>query len=489
MESVLEYGMTILSDFNFMLAMLVIVLVAACFLGRYIVITRKMVIATLGVAAFRIVFMVVAHFVIKAVDPGLYEFMQNMSMLEGVSPDNQYYDALMMYSLIGNLIVNVFVFSYAFVFYLIAYKEKRLLRAIESTVALYLLYYYINTMVQYSYIYFNGATMEVLQAALMTTYGKDAAFYTMSAVITDFVVYLILLVILYFRYFKKKKFYVVRMRSRILFIVWLVFFSIFPAMPFGLERISEKYKMLCLLFGSLIPVLGMIAPILLVMSVAEKNLREKNEYQESYLAAELEYIERYKRKQEETRAFRHDIINNLSLTNMMLEEGKTEEASEHLKQLLGNVRALSPSIITGDEMLDCIVAMKADKMKEKGIGFSMDGVADGGLNLKPMDVCSIFANALDNAIEASSKMPTGAWVDMNIKRTEKFFVIKIANAAEQQVDVEKLFMSSGYTSKQDKEHHGFGLRNIRMAVEDYDGLVKAESDESSFALSIMIPRK
>ena len=174
---------------------------------------------------------------------------------------------------------------------------------------------------------------------------------------------------------------------------------------------------------------------------------------------------------------------------MMLEEGKTEEASEHLKQLLGNVRALSPSIITGDEMLDCIVAMKADKMKEKGIGFSMDGVADGGLNLKPMDVCSIFANALDNAIEASSKMPTGAWVDMNIKRTEKFFVIKIANAAEQQVDVEKLFMSSGYTSKQDKEHHGFGLRNIRMAVEDYDGLVKAESDDSSFALSIMIPRK
>ena len=63
------------------------------------------------------------------------------------------------------------------------------------------------------------------------------------------------------------------------------------------------------------------------------------------------------------------------------------------------------------------------------------------------------------------------------------------NAANQQVDVEKLFSSSGYTSKKDKEHHGFGLRNIRMAVEDYDGLVKAESDESSFALSIMIPRK
>ncbi|MBO4591601.1 MAG: sensor histidine kinase, partial [Eubacterium sp.] len=196
----------------------------------------------------------------------------------------------------------------------------------------------------------------------------------------------------------------------------------------------------------------------------------------------------YKRTQEATRAFRHDIINNLSLTNMMLDEGKTEEASEHLKALLGNVRALSPSVITGDEMLDCIVAMKADKMKELAIDFTADGVVDGGLHMKPMDVCSIFANAFDNAIEASNKMVPDAWVDLKIKRTEKFFILKISNSSVGKVDVQKLFMTAGYTSKKDTEHHGFGLRNIRNAVEEYDGLVKAESDDNSFALSIMIPR-
>ena len=383
-------------------------------------------------------------------------------------------------------------------------------------------------MVQYIYVYFKGGKYEVLEDALYTLGGKDKWIYTAVAVGVDIVVYVALLLILYFGYFKKKRFYVVRVRDRILFIVWLILFSIFPAMPFGLESVDEKYKMLSMVFGSLIPVLGGLAPILLIMNAAEKNLKEKNEYQETYLTAELEYIERYKHSQEETRAFRHDIINNLSLTQMMLEEGKTEDANEHLKQLLGNVRALSPSIITGDEMLDCIVAMKADKMKERGIGFNLDGVVDGGLHMKRMDVCSIFANALDNAIEASSKLlpdsenagskkanaenagskktnaenagseisnvdkeesKPSAWVDMNIKRTEKFFVIKIANASSQMVDVEKLFMSSGYTSKKDKEHHGFGLRNIRMAVEEYDGLVKAESDENSFSLSIMIPRK
>ena len=81
------------------------------------------------------------------------------------------------------------------------------------------------------------------------------------------------------------------------------------------------------------------------------------------------------------------------------------------------------------------------------------------------------------------------FVSHAIKRTEKFFVIRIENSAEGKVDVEKLLITSGYTSKKDKEHHGFGLRNIRLSVEKYDGLLKAESEEGRFMLSIMIPRK
>ena len=319
----------------------------------------------------------------------------------------------------------------------------------------------------------------------------------------SFIVTILILLLLYFGYYKKGRFYVLGIKSRIFFIVWLFVFWIFPSIPVYGTDDAMKFRLLSYIFGVIIPVVGVIAPSLLVMTAAEKSLKEKNEYQENYLNAELEYIEQYKRSQTETRAFRHDIINNLSLTSMMLDEGRTEEAGEHLKSLLGNVKALSPSIITGDEMLDCIVAMKADKMKEMGIAFSTDGVVDGGLHMKPMDVCSIFANALDNAIEACSHLlpetneegsgeETAAenkpHVDMKIKRTEKFFVINIANSAKGKVDIEKLMSSSGYTSKKDTEHHGFGLRNIRRSVEEYDGILKAESKDDEFSLAIMIPR-
>ena len=172
---------------------------------------------------------------------------------------------------------------------------------------------------------------------------------------------------------------------------------------------------------------------------------------------------------------------------MLLEEGHTDKAKEHIKDLLGNISSLSPQYVTGDEMLDIIISMKADRMNELNIRFSLDGVADGGLNIKPMDMCSIFANALDNAIEAAASVDDPE-ISFSIKRTDKFFVIRITNSTSGKVDVEKLLDSSGYTSKSDKKHHGFGLMNVRRTVEDCNGMLKASSEENSFTLSVMLPR-
>ncbi|MCR5459617.1 MAG: ATP-binding protein [Acetatifactor sp.] len=78
---------------------------------------------------------------------------------------------------------------------------------------------------------------------------------------------------------------------------------------------------------------------------------------------------------------------------------------------------------------------------------------------------------------------------MQLRRTPQFFVIKITNSAKGKIDVEKLFAMEGYTTKRDARDHGFGLRNIHQHVEAYDGMIKAESAEDTFALSIMIPKR
>ena len=504
---ILNYISVIISNIEFILATFIILLVATCFLGRYVVITKKMIIAAFGTVLLSIICNVAPAVIIYFRFPEAFY----ASDISEISKD--VLNSINVISYYAGFILNAACFLYAFIIYLFAFKEKKILRAIEAIVCLYLYYGYINNLILNTIIYIMGGDYEKYSEFLSGSLNKSNPEFNIKLMLiyvcVSFAVTVLILLLLYFGYYKKSRFYVIGIKSRIFFVIWLFVFYIFPAIPVYGTDDAMKFRLLSYIFGVLIPVVGVIAPSLLIMTAAEKSLKEKNEYQETYLNAELEYIEQYKRTQTETRAFRHDIINNLSLTNMMLDEGRTQEAGEHLKSLLGNVRALSPSIITGDEMLDCIVAMKADKMKEMGIAFSTDGVVDGGLHMKPMDVCSIFANALDNAIEACSHLLPEAkedgsedaateesaatennpHVDMKIKRTEKFFVINIANSAKGKVDVEKLLATEGYTSKKDTEHHGFGLRNIRRTVEEYDGLLKAESKDDEFSLAIMIPRK
>lgn len=462
--NITDVTITVLSNAVFIISMLLIIMVSACFLGRYIVLTKKLVFSSLGVLLVVV----------------LENVILNMIITDDVSTE---------FLVITNYITTGFIFIYAFVFYLFAHKEKRIRRAIESVICLYLFNLYIATMSQTTAIYFLGGTEKEFERIFLVDFITGDIWLLIE--VQTFVITAALFAVVYFGFYRPKKMFIIPVPYRIFFIIWILIFTIVPFYPALLpsDRITtgERYSFMSIMFAIGINLLGLIAPVFMIVFSTERALRSKNKYQETYLAAELEYINQYKKQQTETRAFRHDIKNNLAVTQMMMDEGHIEEAREHIKDMLGNVSSLSQKYATGDDMLDIIISMKADRMEELGISFSLDGVADGGLKMKPMDMCSIFANALDNAIEAASECETPL-ISVNIKRTDKFFIIKIANSATAKADIGKLLSSSGYTSKNDKEHHGFGLMNIRRTVEDYNGVLKAEATVNTFTLSVMMPR-
>ena len=465
LEFILSLGLAFLSNAQTILSMLLVILVAACFLGRYIELSKKLVLSSLGPLVLTLLANVFVNLFFSELPDGVILLDINTVLVVGL-------------------------FIYAFFFYLFAYKEKKFLRAIESTICLYFVSSYTATLSQMTAVYFYGGTDEVMMDLYINHLGVGGTWTFIT--IMNFVVTLALFLVVYFGFYRPRKFYVISIPFRIFFSVWAALFVIIPFIPAQMSSdvitLEERYHYLSIFYVVGTVILGLAVPVIMIISSVERSLREKNQAQEAYLAAELEYIGQYKKQQVETKAFRHDIKNNLALTQMMLEKGQTDEAKAHIADMLGNVSALSPKYVTGDEMLDIIVFMKADKMKEKNIKFTLDGVVDGGLNIKAMDMCSIFANALDNAIEAASYCED-PYINFSIKRTDKFFILKITNSAKGKVDTGKLLSTSGYTSKKDKDHHGFGLMNVRRAVENCNGIIKAESDDSSFTLSVMMPRE
>jgi len=102
-----------------------------------------------------------------------------------------------------------------------------------------------------------------------------------------------------------------------------------------------------------------------------------------------------------------------------------------------------------------------------------------------VDLCTILTNLLDNAIEACEKLPetSAKKLSVTIRRINRFIMIQIANSC-----LEEPVMTKGnfVTSKADRRHHGWGMKNIKSAVEKYYGTMEYEYSGNMYTVSVML---
>lgn len=239
-----------------------------------------------------------------------------------------------------------------------------------------------------------------------------------------------------------------------------------------------------------IVIMTVTMPILIYKNRLSLYYSELSADNERFLCAELAASRQYRESQEETRAFRHDIKNELTMLSVLMKEKRFEEAESSLNDMLGSVCELSPRIVTGDDMLDSLISSKLHDLEQRHIETEVKGVLEGGLDWKPIDICSVFANAIDNAAEACMKLPEGSgrYIRINFRKTEMQRVITIKNPTAEEVDTAALNSGRHQTSKPDKERHGFGVRNIRRTVEKYGGMLSFSCENRVFTLTIVLTK-
>ena len=151
------------------------------------------------------------------------------------------------------------------------------------------------------------------------------------------------------------------------------------------------------------------------------------------------------------------------------------------------LRAYKPERQTGSPVLDTILSGKMVRLHNSKITFTC--VADGKLLdfLHVMDICTIFGNALDNAIEAAALVEEEdrRMVHMSVSRKKQFLMITVRNTMEGSLNMGP--EGEPLTTKQDTRYHGFGLKSIRQSAAKYGGTIHFEQKEGFFTLQILIP--
>lgn len=103
-----------------------------------------------------------------------------------------------------------------------------------------------------------------------------------------------------------------------------------------------------------------------------------------------------------------------------------------------------------------------------------------------MDICRLFGNALDNAIEHVEKIPETEkrLVTLKLQNRGKMVILRVDNYC---IDDQLNLMVIPETSKKDKENHGYGLKNIDFIAKKYGGSMTLELEDNWFILCVVFP--
>ena len=212
-------------------------------------------------------------------------------------------------------------------------------------------------------------------------------------------------------------------------------------------------------------------------------------------------ILRLQRSDEELRAFRHDYKNHLVVIRSYLESGNTEAA----KAYFDSIGTLSPEALrqtgTGNFAADALIGYKLRAAEEKGVRFTFEGrIPSSGI--RDEDLCTILSNLLDNAVEAAAPLEGEKEVHIEAIFKNNFLLLCITNPTGNAPQNERGTPDSGTpggkysdgrfaadlptTTKADKKNHGYGLKNVRIAVNKYGGSFTATKENDTFTASVRI---
>ena len=308
-------------------------------------------------------------------------------------------------------------------------------------------------------------------------------------------IFFTLMIILYLmrQYIRRGRTMPFRTADKVYAVLYCIYMIAIEVAYITLERdrptFSAEYQSVRVMMSLVCIAIAVMMPMLILRNRQTDYFNKLSEQHRTFLEAELAASKQFKEAQEETRAFRHDVRNNLSVVSMLMNEGKFEEARQFIDDMHTQVSSLSPKIVTGDEMLDSLIASKMAKMTEEGINFTINGVADGGIGWKPIDICTVFANAIDNAIEACMRTDVSAerFIRLEIRKTAHQRLITLSNSSPDGVDCEKLMQRGVHlTSKADKQLHGYGVGNILRTVEKYGGMTRLSCEDGIFKLEMIL---
>lgn len=181
----------------------------------------------------------------------------------------------------------------------------------------------------------------------------------------------------------------------------------------------------------------------------------------------------------------HDIKNHLLIIEGLLKYGLSEKALVYIQELRNSEFESKPWMQSDNVIVNALMNEKINLAKSKGIKVQLktSDLKDSFINDR--DWCVILGNLLDNAIEACEKVEGKKDIIVKIDDVAYGTIINIRNSYCGEIpDME----GEVPTAKADKEEHGIGNQNVRLAAKKYGAIILYKKEEEMFGVTLVLYR-
>ena len=289
-----------------------------------------------------------------------------------------------------------------------------------------------------------------------------------------------LAVFIVYKICRKNQYQLMWKDALVLTIVFAIGFLMFMKNTFmhlNLGTVSEiSYCIVEVIF----PLFFMIFFLYVKNTLYLREQEQKDKMQIAQLQKQFDYYQAKQKDEEKIRSVYHDMKNHLLILQQQI---NCPETAEMVEELQAQVAMYEDYMHTGNGILDIILREKSGLAREKQIALSVTVGFNCVDFIEPLDISTIFGNALDNAIEASERLPVEQRVIfVKTGKIQNFLSIVIQNNCTEESKPAKK-----RTTKSSDFLHGFGISNMQKAVRKYDGQLTTKCEKGKFVLKILIP--
>ncbi len=246
------------------------------------------------------------------------------------------------------------------------------------------------------------------------------------------------------------------------------------------------------LYGAFLIILNILALVIMNLYIwylfsyqsKNKKLRAELEIRKKQSEMQYQYYEKVEQRYQSSRKMVHDMRNHLQAIEA-LQEQDADKGKEYVKDMRRMLDSFGIVNYTENRMLNIILNDKAEEAQKNGIGMEIRIDEIRLEHIRDMDMTTIFANLLDNALEAAEQVVGKRMIQVQADTFHDFTVVKIRNSMPCGSAAKGTESSS--VKKDRKSHMGIGLENVRDTLETYGGGMMTEIQEGEFVVSITIP--